>query len=171
MGYTSRGFNGPEDYAALAALLNASEGANGCQVLVTTEQMAHSYGHVQRCDLATDLLIVQGPDDLPVAYARVFWDQELDGLRRYGFVCHILPEHRAAITGDMLDWIEQRILDIATEQAYEGPRCFQTWCENEAGMGWMLDELQARGYVPMRYGYPDGSAQKRSHLVVAQCPP
>ena len=153
VGYTGRPFEGSEDYATLAALLNASEGANGCQVLTTTEQMAHSYAHVQRCDLTTDLLIVHGPDDTPVAYTRVFWDQELDGLRRYGFVCHILPEHRAALTGALLDWIEQRIYAIATEQAYDGPRCFQTWCENEAGMGWMLDELKERGFEPTRYGY------------------
>ncbi len=153
IGYTARHFNGPDDYAILASLLSASEAANGSQVVITTEQIAHSYEHVQRCDLKTDLLVVFGPEGAPVAYTRVFWDQELTGLRRYGFVCHILPEHRAAITGDLLGWIEQRISAIATEQAYDGPRCFQTWCENEAGMGWMLDELKARGYAPTRYGY------------------
>ncbi len=152
-GYSARHFSGPDDYSILADVLNASEAANGSEVVVTTRQMAHTFGHIQRCDLQKDLLIVHDAAGSPIAYVRVFWDQELDGLRRYGFVCHILPAHRAPVTPGLLDWIEGRIRAIAAEQAYEGQRFYQAWCENEAGMTWMIDQLLARGYLPTRFGY------------------
>ncbi len=152
-GYTARTFRGPDDYPVLADLLNASEAANSSEYVTSVEDLAHNYSHVQRCDLRTDLLLVHDPAGEPAAYTRVFWDQELDGLRRYGFVCNILPEHRGVLTAGMLDWIETRIRAIAADQGYASERVYQTWCENEAGMGWMIDQLRARGYAVTRYGY------------------
>ncbi len=152
-GYRTRAYAGLEDLPRLARLLNASEAANGVEYVISTEQLTHDYSHLQRCDLHTDLLIAQARDGAPVAYTRVFWDQELDGLRRYGLVCHILPEHRAAVAPALVDWAEARIRAIAAEHGYAGPCVFQTWCENEAGMGWLIDLLQGRGYRPRRYGY------------------
>ena len=126
----------------LAGVLNASEAANGCEYVISPEQLAHDYSHVQRCDLKTDLLIVATVAGPPVAYSRVFWDQELDGLRRYGIVCHILAEHRATLAAPVFDWAEARIRAIATTQANAGQQVFQTWCENEAGMGWLIEQLE-----------------------------
>ncbi len=152
-GYRARLYNGLDDLPLLAGVLNASEAANGCEYVISPEQLAHDYSHVQRCDLQSDLLIVETVAGPPVAYARVFWDQELDGLRRYGIVCHILAEHRATLAAPMFDWAEARIRAIATAQAYAGQQVFQTWCENEAGMGWLIEQLETRGYAATRYGY------------------
>lgn len=152
-GYRSRAYAGSADLPILAGLLNASEAANDVEYVISIEQLTHDYGTLERCNLATDLRVVTTDDGAPVAYTRVFWDQELDGLRRYGFVCHILPEHRAAITEAVIDWAEGRIRALAAEHAHAGPCVYQTWCENEAGMGWLIDRLGARDFTATRYGY------------------
>lgn len=152
-GYRPRAYAGPGDLPVLAGLLNASEAANDVEYVISLEQLTHDYGNLERCNLATDLRVVETVDGTPVAYTRVFWDQELDGVRRYGLVCHILPEHRAALADPVLDWAEARIRALAAEHAHDGPCVYQSWCENEAGMSWMTDRLVARGYAVTRYGY------------------
>ena len=55
----------------------------------TAEALASAYDHLERCDPARDLLVAE-VDGMPVAYSRVFWDDEEDG-RIYKLVCFVDP--------------------------------------------------------------------------------
>ena len=73
------------------------------------------YEHLERCDPLRDLLVAE-VDGRPVAYSRVWWDDEADGPRLYKQVCFLDPlAGGRGIGSALLAWNLARLEEIAAE--------------------------------------------------------
>ena len=109
-----RTFRGADDYPALARIINASAQGEGDDRVETAEALASAYDHLERCDPTRDLLVAE-VDGMPVAYSRVFWDDEEDG-RIYKLVCFVDPAFGGRGLGSaLLAWDETRLRGIAAD--------------------------------------------------------
>ena len=87
-GLSFRAFGGPDDYPAMAGVLNAACAADGVDRVQTAEDIQRNYEHLDNCDPATDTIFAEIDGEL-VAYGRTFWWAENEGPVRYlpfGFV-------------------------------------------------------------------------------------
>ena len=57
----------------MADLVNERVAAEGEGEHATVASLAELYDHLQRCDPATDIVVVEDVDDRVTGYARVFW--------------------------------------------------------------------------------------------------
>jgi len=109
-----RTFRGADDYPALARIINASAEGEGDDRVETAEALASAYDHLERCEPGRDLLVAE-VDRMPVAYSRVFWDDEEDG-RIYKLVCFVDPAFGGRGLGSaLLAWNEARLREIAAD--------------------------------------------------------
>jgi len=148
-GIVFRCFAGPTDYVAMARIINASKEADGDERTDTPDDLARAYVHLQRCDVTTDMLVVEVAGD-PVGYSRVWWDQEEPGPRVYNQVCFLDPAHHGrGIGAAMLTWNEERLREIGATHEYDGERIFRTFGNdaNERSRRLFADA----GYVPDTY--------------------
>jgi GNAT superfamily N-acetyltransferase len=147
-GVRFRTFRDASDYSHLARLITASARGDGDDRVETVEAIASGYDHLERCDPARDLLVAE-VDGTPVAYSRVFWDQELDGPRIYKQVCFLDPAFGGRGIGTaMLAWNERRLREIAAE--HEPTESFlEAWAADANPAGTAL--LRAAGYEPVTY--------------------
>jgi len=113
-GVDFRMFRGAADYPDFARIITAAAHGEGEDRVETGEAIASAYDHLERCDPARDLLVAE-VDGLPVAYSRVFWDDEEDG-RIYKLVCFVDPAHGGRGIGTaLLAWNEARLREIAAD--------------------------------------------------------
>ena len=114
-GYTSRGYGGPTDHAAMAAVLTAFHLSGGDGELVTTEQIALTYSHITAEDLERNFVIIEHVDDGVVGYGRTGHEDTPEGRVHY-WIAPLFDEHftrplfTAFITG-----LEQRAVERASE--------------------------------------------------------
>ncbi len=92
-GLLVRGFRGPEDYPAMAGLLNAACAADRIERFVTVDDMQLQYEHLDNCDPETDVVIAE-IGGRPVAYGRIAWWEEYEGPIRYMPFCFVHPDGR-----------------------------------------------------------------------------
>jgi mycothiol synthase len=96
-GYVARPYRGPEDHPAMAAILTAYHQHHGNPEMATAAQFDSNYQHLERCDPALDVFLVEASDTAtaesrPVAYGRKMLDDVVDG--RHGYVfAPTVPEH------------------------------------------------------------------------------
>jgi ribosomal protein S18 acetylase RimI-like enzyme len=83
-GLSFRHFRGESDYPHIAAMLNSSVAADRLDRYVEVEEVANTYAHLTNCDPYQDMLFVE-VDGQPVGYHRIWWMQEENGPRIYGF--------------------------------------------------------------------------------------
>jgi mycothiol synthase len=113
-GVDFRMFRGPADYPHLARIITASARGEGDERVETAEGIASGYDHLVRCDPERDLLVAE-VEGSPVAYSRVWWDDEADG-RIYKFVCFVDPVVGGRGIGTtLLAWNEARLGEIARD--------------------------------------------------------
>jgi mycothiol synthase len=114
-GFTFRHFAGESDYPHFARLITAFARGEGSDRVETAESIASGYDHLERCDPARDLVVVES-DGNPVAYSRAWWDQETDGPLLFSHVCFVDPAFgRRGIGTALLAWNEMRLREIAAE--------------------------------------------------------
>ncbi len=94
-GYSGRPYAGPDDHRAMAALLNNWHEAIGLPERTTAAEVDNSYAHLNNCDPAMDMAMVDGPDGRLAGYIRVEWADVPGEPTRYWVVPHIDPAHRA----------------------------------------------------------------------------
>lgn len=150
-GLTFRRFRGPEDYPHMLAVINRSKAADGVERSDTLEDMANNYAHLENCDPFTDLLIAEVNAQV-IAYNRVFWYEQYDGIRAYTTFGFMLPEWRRRRIGTaMFNHSERRLREIAATHPNDKPRFFQGSAdEGEKGV---IGLLENAGYKPIRYGF------------------
>ena len=125
--FEHRRFAGPADYPEFARIITACARGEGDDRVETAEGIAAGYAHLERCDPARDLTVVE-IDGKAVAYSRVWWDQEPDGPRVYRHVCFVDPDHGVRGIGTALfSWNEERLRDIANEHEGEQEKLFEVW--------------------------------------------
>src|SRR5262249_20139650 len=114
----------------------------------TAETLGAAYEHLERCDPKKDLLVAE-IDGAPVAYSRLWWDQEPDGPRIYRHVCFLDPEFgERGIGTAMFAWNEERLGEIASEHDVEDKRLEVYANDRNAGATALA---RAGGYEPTTY--------------------
>jgi mycothiol synthase len=166
-GLSFRPFRGEEDYPAMAAVIAGSKEADRIERTETVEDVTRQYRHLFHCDPYRDMLFAE-VDGQVVGYSRVWWQEELRGIRRYEHFASLLPVWRnTGIRKAMLRRNERRLRQIAAGHRHEiragtvpqGSRqLFQAWA-SEFETHW-ASLLMEEGYQPVRYGF----SMVRPHL-------
>jgi mycothiol synthase len=85
------------------------------------------YDHLERCDPATDIAIIE-LDRRVVGYGRVKWADTNDNQRYYDMTCYLHPDfRRRGIGRALLAWAERRSQDIAAGHAAVGNGLDRPW--------------------------------------------
>ena len=148
-GVDFRMFGGASDYPDFVRIFNAWARGEGDERVGTLEGITSSYDHLERCNPARDLLVVE-IGGTPVGYSRVWWDQEPDGPRVYKFVCFLDPDHAGrAIGGTLLAWNEARLREIAAEHDDAPEKLLQAFC-NDKNLA-AVSLVRAADYNPATY--------------------
>lgn len=147
-GVTFRAFRGSSDYAHLARLITAWAMGVGDDRVETVEGIASGYENLERCDPERDLVLAE-VDGRPVAYSRVWWDQEAAGPHVYKHVCFLDPEVGGRGIGAVLfSWNELRLREIAGEHD-AGEQLLETWNDDRNAGAASL--IHRHGYEPITY--------------------
>jgi len=149
-GLRFRHFAGPVDYAAMNDTANAAREANDVHFITPLEGFANFYEHLEHCDKARDLFIVE-VDGSMIGYGRTWWFDAPEGNRVHEVICFLHPDWRRRGVGRaMLDALEERAMAAAAEQPPAGVAFFQTDTLGDPGADLLLEQT---GYVPVRHHY------------------
>jgi len=129
--YSTRGYRGRADHPAMARLLTAhnttADSSDGS--LVTPQQIDNDYATRTPETLANDFLIIEHPDDGPVAYVRCGVDDTPEG-RSHFLIGPVDPDHmRRPLYLAILAGAEARARErVAADGRCEyGPDFLRTW--------------------------------------------
>jgi mycothiol synthase len=148
-GVDFRTFRGPADYEHFARIITANAKNEGDDRVETPEGIASGYDHLERCDPARDLMVAE-VDGLPVAYSRVWWDQEPDGPRIYRHVCFVDSAHSGRGIGSVLfAWNESRLGEIAAKHDVD-EKLYETWVNDRNAAAVALNK--GAGYDAITFG-------------------
>lgn len=127
-GLNFRHFAGDSDYPKMIAIVNAAGDADQDDRSETLEDIKNQYEHLNNCDPYKDMLFAEIKGET-IAYSRVEWWQEEDPNDRiYTHFVLIVPEYREkGIEQAMIQWCENRLLDIAEEHPQDSKRYYQTY--------------------------------------------
>jgi mycothiol synthase len=135
----------------MLAAIDGSKEADGVERTESLEDMARNYQHLVNCDPYQDVILVE-MDGQVIGYGRVFWEQELEGLRRYMHFNFLLPQWReTGIRLAMLKHCERRLRDIAAGHQVSGPCVLEAWAADTETHWESL--LLDQGYEAVRYGF------------------
>ena len=141
-------FRGKSDYAHFARVITAFSLGERSDRVETAEGIAAGYDHLERCDPEQDLLVAE-VDGRPVAYSRVWWDQEADGPRLYTQVCFVDPEFGGRGIGSALfAWSEERLREIAADHDAQDKQ-FQVFINDRNAAATAL--IRGSGFEPVTY--------------------
>lgn len=150
-GLSFRRFRGQSDYTGLAFVFNESLGADRLEWTTTAKEMETFYSNLRNCDPYQDVLIVE-VDGRMIGTNRVWWFDELDGIRLYPHQSQLLPEWRGkGIEQAVLDYNEARLREIAALHDFDGTRMFTTYASDVAHIRTRL--LMGNGYTPARHTF------------------
>jgi mycothiol synthase len=149
-GATFRAFRGAADYAELARIITAHSKGEGDDRVETAEGIASGYDHLENCDPARDLVVVE-VDGQAVGYTRVFWEQEVDGPRVYRMFCFLDPAYMGRGIGTALvEWDMARLREIAAEHDDGPEQVLETWLNDKNVAATEL--IRGAGFEAITYG-------------------
>jgi ribosomal protein S18 acetylase RimI-like enzyme len=166
-GLRFRLYRGPEDLPALLAVYEPAHRADGLEDVPSLEDFTRNYSTLVNCDPTRDLVIAE-IDGRPVAYARVFWHDLVDGSRSYELFGFVHPDwRRRGIGTAMLRHNEERLREIAAGHPAVGTKWFGSdGSESDRGNTALM---QANGYETARFWY-DMVAPTLEQIVAAGMP-
>jgi len=148
-GVRFRRFRGEADYEHMARILMAASRHDGGLRYETAERVGRSYANLYNCDPYLDMIFAE-IDGTVVGYSRVFWEDKLDGARRYGAFGWLDPAFRTRGIGTvMYDANERRISDIAAGHPPEMPKVIASFAGGADLSGLRL--MEKRGFTPDMY--------------------
>ena len=128
-GLSFRHFAGESDYPKMVKVIEASADADKIERADTVEDVAHTYSHLTNCDPYQDMIFAEVNGEV-IGYARGWWQDEPNGPLIYGLIGFLAPAwRRKGIGSRMLQWVEDRLREIASSHAPEREECFQTFAE------------------------------------------
>lgn len=116
-GYSSRGYGGPADHAAMARVLTAFHLSAGDGELVTKEQIDLSYSHIPADDLKHNFVIVEHEVDGMVGYGRTGFEDTAEGRVHYW----VAPLYDAHMRQPMFSALVTALQERASERASVDP--------------------------------------------------
>lgn len=150
-GLVFRNFASDADFVGMAAALNASDAADGQDRVVTPEQLATNYQHLNNSDPYRDVLIVEVSGEI-VGYARTEWWRNEAGEYIYLHLGLLVPAwRRRGIGTAMLAWSQNQLRQKSLDHHEPGPKLFETFT-SDTGLGNQA-LLTKSGYQPARYGF------------------
>jgi len=148
-GLRFRGYRGEADLPAMHRVYTAAHEADGLEDVTTLDDMRRNYATLVNCDPRRDIVLAEVDGEL-VAYARVFWQDLVEGGRTYenfGFVHPVW--RRRGIGTAMHRHNERRLRQIAAEHGEVAPMWLASeGVEADAGNAALL---RADGYQPVRH--------------------
>ncbi len=143
-----RPFRGPSDYPAMVAIMNATARVDGLEYNETVDDVARLFAQLANCHPPDDMIIAEA-DGRPIAYGRVFWRDEITGLRLYTSLGFIDPEFRRRGLGRaMLSWNQARLAEIAATHSPEIEKAYNAYAvDTSPGV---VALLESAGYVMAR---------------------
>ena len=93
--YVARAYRGPNDHAAMVAILNEYREHAGTSERPTVEQFDVTYANLTNCDPATDIAVVETTAGEAVGYARTSWEDIEGGGRDCIVFGPVRPAHLA----------------------------------------------------------------------------
>lgn len=148
-GLRFRRFRGPDDYAAMAAVGNASRVAGGQEWIVDADDVARIYAHLDNSDPATDMIVAE-IDGAMVGFTRGEWELEDETLHLYKFGLTLAPQwHGHGLRRAMLHWVENRLRQMAADHPAGAPKLLATNAWDKAAT--LIALLEEEGYRPVRY--------------------
>jgi mycothiol synthase len=146
--FAVRFFAGETDYPHFARIINAFSRGEQSDRVETAENLAIAYANLDRCDPERDLVVVEA-DGRPVAYSRVWWDQEAGGPLLFRHVCFVDPAFGGRGIGTALfTWNEARLLEIAADHDAPEKR-LEVWINDRNAAAAAL--VRDAGYEPVTY--------------------
>jgi mycothiol synthase len=150
-GLTLRAFRGPADYPAMLGTIEGSKEADGIERTDSLEDITRNYEHLVNCDPYQDVVLAEMERSV-IGYGRVFWEQEVEGPRRYMHFTFLLPAWRGmGIRRALLHHNEWRLREIAASHPATCPRVFEAWAA-DTETHWQSLLVDA-GYEAVRYGF------------------
>ncbi len=150
-GLAFRRYRGPADHQEMLRVSGAAHEADGLEEVGTLEQFTLNYATLVNCDPDRDVLLAEVNGEL-VAYARVFWQDLVEGGRSYECFGFVHPDwRRRGIGGAMLLHNEARLRDIAAGHPGVEPKWFGSeGVEVDPGNAALM---RGAGYAPARWFY------------------
>ena len=150
-GLSFRGYGGRADHRGMLRVWNAAHEGDGTDEVNTLEQFDLQYETLVNCDPTRDLVIAE-VDGQIVAYARVFWNDLVEGGRAYECFGFVDPAwRRRGIGSAMLRHNETRLREIAADHSGVQPKWLASQSvETDAGNQALL---LGAGYEVVRYFY------------------
>lgn len=150
-GLSFRHFAGESDYPKMLKVVEASAEADKIERADTIEDVANNYSHLTNCDPYQDMIFAEVDGEV-IGYSRGWWTDETNGPLIYGLVGFLAPAwRRKGIGRRMLQWVEERLREIAISHAKERDKCFQTFVNGD--QSGLITMLEKNGYQPVRYFY------------------
>jgi mycothiol synthase len=148
-GLRFRSYRGEGDHPAMLRVYSAAHAADGLEEVTTLEQFGLNYSTLVNCDPERDITLAEVDGDL-VAYARVFWQDLVEGGRQYECFGFVHPRwRRRGIGGAMLERNEALIRQIAAGHPDVGPKWFGSeGVDADPGNRTLLERA---GYSPARW--------------------
>jgi len=150
-GLRLRHYRGEKDLPAMIRPYAAAHEADGLEEVTTLEQFKLNYSTLVNCDPARDIVLAEVDGDV-VAYARVFWNDLVEGGRSYENFGFVHPDWRRRGIGSALHrHNEARLREIAAEHPDVSPKWFGSeGIDTDAGN---IALLVGSGYEAVRYFY------------------
>ena len=150
-GLRFRHYRGEEDLPAMLRVYMAVHEHDGLEEVLTLDQLKLNYATLVNCDPARDMVLAEVDDEV-VAYARVFWNELVEGGRSYENFGFVDPAwRRRGIGTAMHRHNEARLLQIAAEHRDVTPKWFGSeGIDADAGNTALL---LGDGYTAARFFY------------------
>lgn len=150
-GLAFRHYRGPEDHPAMLRVYSAAHEADGIEEVTTLADFGLNYSTLVNCDPARDIVLAAVDGEL-VAYARVFWQDLVEGGRSYECFGFVHPAwRRRGIGGALFRHNEQRLREIAAGHPGVEPKWLASeGIDADAGNHAMLT---GAGYEAVRWFY------------------
>ena len=150
-GLRFRHYRGEDDLPAMLRVYSAVHDHDGMEEVLTLEQIKLNYATLVNSDPARDMVLAEMDGEV-IAYARVFWNELVEGGRSYENFGLVDPAwRRRGIGGALHRHNEARLREIAAEHPDVSPK----WFGSEGSLSDHGNQalLLGNGYTAARFFY------------------
>lgn len=148
-GLNFRRFCGTDDLSNILAVVEDCIDRDKIERVPTLDDLIESYARFENCDPTQDMLFAE-MNGQAIGFVRCYWWKDLDLGLRYAHVGLLRPQwRRKGIGTSLLDWVENRLRQIAATHPPELPKHFQA--QSFEFQTDRIKLLEQAGYQPARY--------------------